>query len=66
MSMIEAKLKSVQCISPVGLHRMAYKEWGAPDNPNVLVCVHGVTRVSGDFDALARARVSQRVSRHLS
>lgn len=57
--MIEAKLKSVQCISPVGLHRMAYKEWGAPDNPNVLVCVHGVTRVSGDFDALARALASE-------
>ncbi|GGY96390.1 hydrolase [Pseudoduganella plicata] len=34
---------------------MAYKEWGAPDNPNVLVCVHGVTRVSDDFDDLARA-----------
>jgi pimeloyl-ACP methyl ester carboxylesterase len=34
---------------------MAYKQWGDPDNPKVLVCVHGVTRVSGDFDALARA-----------
>ena len=53
--MIEARLKSVQCISPAGLHRMAYKEWGEPDNPVVLLCVHGVTRVSGDFDNLARA-----------
>jgi pimeloyl-ACP methyl ester carboxylesterase len=34
---------------------MAYKEWGDADNPNVLVCVHGVTRVSDDFDKLARA-----------
>ena len=50
-----AKIKSVQCISPSGLHRMAYKEWGDADNPNVLVCVHGVTRISDDFDALARA-----------
>jgi pimeloyl-ACP methyl ester carboxylesterase len=33
---------------------MAYKEWGDPRNRNVLVCVHGVTRVSDDFDALAR------------
>ncbi|GAC1407501.1 MAG: hypothetical protein NVSMB6_05240 [Burkholderiaceae bacterium] len=33
---------------------MAYKEWGDPDNPNVLVCVHGVTRVGDDFDVLAR------------
>jgi pimeloyl-ACP methyl ester carboxylesterase len=53
--MIEATLNSVQCISAGGLHSMAYKQWGDPDNPKVLVCVHGVTRVSGDFDALARA-----------
>ena len=48
------QLKSVQCLSPAGLHAMAYKEWGDPDNPNVLVCVHGVTRVSDDFDVMAR------------
>ena len=53
--MFEAKIKSVQCLSLAGLHRMAYKEWGDEDNPNVLVCVHGVTRVSDDFDAMARA-----------
>ncbi len=48
------KLKSVQCLSPAGLHNLAYKEWGNPDNRKVLICVHGLTRVSGDFDALAR------------
>ncbi|KQX98390.1 alpha/beta hydrolase [Massilia sp. Root133] len=53
--MSEPKLKSVLCSSPAGLHRMAYKEWGDPANTNVLVCVHGVTRVADDFDALARA-----------
>ena len=53
--MTVARIKSVQCISLAGLHRMAYKEWGDADNPNVLVCVHGVTRVGDDFDALARA-----------
>ncbi|MCB4358306.1 alpha/beta fold hydrolase [Quatrionicoccus australiensis] len=47
--------KTVQCISPSGLHRMAYTEWGAPDNPRVLVCVHGLTRNARDFDDLARA-----------
>jgi pimeloyl-ACP methyl ester carboxylesterase len=52
--MIEAQIKTVQCLSPAGLHTMAYKEWGDPDNPNVLVCVHGVTRVSDDFDNMAR------------
>ena len=53
--MSEPSLKSVQCSSPAGLHRVAYKEWGDPSNPKVLVCVHGVTRVGDDFDHLARA-----------
>ena len=52
--MSEPRVKNVQCASPAGLHRIAYKEWGDPDNPRVLVCVHGVTRVGDDFDALAR------------
>jgi pimeloyl-ACP methyl ester carboxylesterase len=34
---------------------MAYKQWGDPGNPEVLICVHGVTRVSDDFDKLAAA-----------
>ncbi len=51
----QAQIKMVQCLSPAGLHAMAYKEWGDPHNPRVLVCVHGVTRVSDDFDALAAA-----------
>ena len=49
------RLRDVQCISPAGLHRIAYREWGDPDNDRVLVCVHGLTRVSNDFDALARS-----------
>lgn len=48
------QIRMVQCLSPSGLHRMAYKEWGDVDNPKVLVCVHGVTRVSDDFDSMAR------------
>jgi pimeloyl-ACP methyl ester carboxylesterase len=38
---------------------MAYKEWGDPKNPKVLVCVHGVTRVSDDFDNMAKALCDQ-------
>ncbi|MES2899789.1 MAG: alpha/beta hydrolase [Pseudomonadota bacterium] len=53
--MPEAKIRSVQCCSPAGLHHMSYKEWGEEDNPSVLICAHGVTRVGDDFDALARA-----------
>ncbi|MDP1979829.1 alpha/beta fold hydrolase [Undibacterium sp.] len=52
---MQARRKSVQCISPTGLHTMSYKEWGDPLNPKVLVCVHGVTRVAEDFDSLAVA-----------
>lgn len=47
--------RHVQCASGAGLHRMAYLEWGAPGNPEVLVCVHGLTRCARDFDNLARA-----------
>lgn len=53
--MSQFQVKTVQCLSPAGLHNMAYKEWGDPKNPEVLLCVHGVTRVSDDFDALATA-----------
>jgi pimeloyl-ACP methyl ester carboxylesterase len=49
------RFDSVQCISPAGLHRMAYVQWGDPGNPRVLICVHGLTRLSRDFDRLARA-----------
>jgi len=52
---IQPRLFHVKCLSPAGFHRMAYTEWGAPDNPRVLVCVHGLTRVGRDFDRLARA-----------
>ena len=53
--MKQPKINTVQCLSPAGLHSMAYREWGEADNPQVLVCVHGVTRVSDDFDHLAEA-----------
>lgn len=40
-------------------HRMAYWSWGDQANPNILVCVHGLSRQGRDFDALA-----QRLSQH--
>jgi pimeloyl-ACP methyl ester carboxylesterase len=48
------RVRRVQCLSPVGLHSIAYTEWGAADNPHVLLCVHGLTRMGRDFDRLAR------------
>ena len=51
----EPRRRLVQCASPKGLHRVAYLEWGDARSPDVLVCVHGLTRTGRDFDELARA-----------
>lgn len=53
--MAPCRQHKVQCCSPTGLHRIAYLEWGARDNPRVLICVHGLTRSARDFEVLARA-----------
>lgn len=36
-----------------GKHRIVYQDWGDENNPNVLICVHGLSRNSRDFDMLA-------------
>ncbi|MGE5386671.1 MAG: alpha/beta fold hydrolase [Betaproteobacteria bacterium] len=41
--------------SSAGPHKVAYLEWGDPDNPQVVMCVHGLTRNNRDFDYLAAA-----------
>lgn len=51
--MQEPRVNAVTCASPAGVHRMAYREWGAADNARVLLCVHGLTRSSRDFDIFA-------------
>ncbi len=40
-----------------GTCRLAYVEWGNNKNPNVMICVHGLTGNARDFDFLA-ARLS--------
>lgn len=57
--MLSPRLHTVTCSSPAGLHRMAYHEWGDSDNPEVVLCVHGLTRTGRDFDALASQLASQ-------
>ena len=54
-SALEPRLQRVQCLHGRALHHMAYWEWGDAGNPDVLLCVHGLTRQGRDFDALARA-----------
>jgi cobalt-zinc-cadmium efflux system protein len=45
----------VACTSGDGPHRMACHAWGNPNNPKVLICVHGLTRRGSDFITLAEA-----------
>lgn len=41
-------------LSEEGFHKVAYTEWGMPNNTNTpIICVHGLTRNGHDFDALA-------------
>lgn len=54
-TMIEPTLNYVHYPDAAGGHRMAYWEWGNPQSPHVVVCVHGLSRQGRDFDVLARA-----------
>jgi pimeloyl-ACP methyl ester carboxylesterase len=65
MSTIETSLtstrpraKSLRSLSPHGFHRVVYYEWGAEDNPRVVICVHGVGRNGRDFDVLGETLAS--------
>jgi pimeloyl-ACP methyl ester carboxylesterase len=44
---------SVLCLSPAGFHRVAYLDWGPVSSDHVVLCVHGLSRNSRDFDFLA-------------
>lgn len=46
--------RTLRCVSPSGLHRMAYREYGPSDAPCALLCVHGLTRNGADFARLAQ------------
>ncbi|MGD1806823.1 alpha/beta fold hydrolase [Dapis sp. BLCC M126] len=45
----------IECKNPNGQHKMAYTQWGNPENKRVLICVHGFSRTGRDFDYLAAA-----------
>jgi pimeloyl-ACP methyl ester carboxylesterase len=44
-----------QSLGPDGFHRIAYTDWGGRGARRIVMCVHGLTRNSRDFDYLARA-----------
>lgn len=48
-------VRSLAGLCAHGFHEVVYYEWGDPQNPRVLVCVHGLTRNGRDFDVLAEA-----------
>lgn len=47
--------RHLRSLSAHGFHRVVYYEWGERDNPDVVVCVHGIGRNGRDFDVLAEA-----------
>jgi pimeloyl-ACP methyl ester carboxylesterase len=47
--------KSFLSLTTRGFHHVAYNEWGKKDRAQAVICVHGLTRNSHDFDALAQA-----------
>jgi pimeloyl-ACP methyl ester carboxylesterase len=53
------RFEEVPALGPHGFVRVAYVEWGPPTAEQVVICVHGLTRNSRDFDFLAR-RLAQR------
>jgi pimeloyl-ACP methyl ester carboxylesterase len=54
------KTQYLTSCSTEGLHHLAYTDWGNKDNPNILVCSHGLTRNKHDFDALANKLSTER------
>ena len=50
-----SRSRTVSCLTGRQLHRLAYREWGDPGNPRVVVCAHALTRNGRDFGPLARA-----------
>jgi len=49
------KSNSILCLDSRGFHRLHYLDWGDPDAPRVVICVHGLSRNGRDFDTLAQA-----------
>jgi pimeloyl-ACP methyl ester carboxylesterase len=51
---IEPRFESFISLGPSGFSRVGYVEWGPARAEQTVVCVHGLTRNSRDFDYLAR------------
>jgi pimeloyl-ACP methyl ester carboxylesterase len=49
------RFEEVPVLGPEGFYRLAYADWGPATAAQVVLCVHGVSRNSHDFDFLAAA-----------
>ncbi|MGE5739155.1 MAG: alpha/beta fold hydrolase, partial [Betaproteobacteria bacterium] len=55
LTTLSPRTLSLRGLSAHGFHRVVYYEWGEHQNPNVVVCVHGIGRNGRDFDVLSEA-----------
>jgi pimeloyl-ACP methyl ester carboxylesterase len=59
MAKLTPRFEEFLALGPHGFGRVGYTEWGARDAQRTVICVHGLTRNSRDFDFLA-ARLVER------
>lgn len=52
---LQPRRRTLAGLSPHGFHQVVYYEWGEPDNPCVVICVHGLGRNGRDFDVVGEA-----------
>ncbi len=52
------RLHEFSALGPGGFSRIGYVEWGPEDAQRTVVCLHGLTRNSRDFDFLAQRLVA--------
>jgi len=58
---VSPRFEEVPVLGPEGFYRLAYADWGLTTAPQVVLCVHGVSRNSHDFDFLAPALAAKGV-----
>ena len=51
---------SVLCLNSKAYHRIVYQDWGNIDSKETVFCLHGLTRNSHDFDAIAHRMARKR------
>jgi pimeloyl-ACP methyl ester carboxylesterase len=59
MPKLTPRFDDLPVLGPHGFLRVGYTEWGPRDAPRTVVCVHGLTRNSRDFDFLAERLVER-------